>query len=136
VDTTGTSSDGTGPGDNRWVCPFCSRVADLETTPRPLCASRTCACGAVVLANRPCDFDEITDDAIGLFSVEIRPASRGYEGALRQDILRSGVDSRPGVVCATELFPGYREEVHYIWFRRQETVRPAEPVAPANRPSE
>src|SRR4029453_5279422 len=86
MDTTNTYGDDTRPADDRWVCPFCRRGADLETVPRPLCQSRTCACGAVVLANRPCDFDEITDDAIGLFAVEVRPESRGYDLELRRDI--------------------------------------------------
>jgi hypothetical protein len=129
MDTTAASGDDTLPGGDRWLCPFCGRVADLETVPRPLCQSRTCACGAVVLANRPCDFDEITDDAIGLFAVPIRPESRGYGPELRRDIVRSGVEIRPGAVCAQELFPGHREEVHYVWFRRSETARPAEPGA-------
>jgi hypothetical protein len=122
MDTTVSSGDDTLPADERWVCCFCGRVADLETFPRPLCESRTCACGAVVLANRPCDFDEITDDAIGLFSVEIRPESRGNDRALRHDILRSGVEIRPGAVCPGEHFPGRREEFHYIWFRRRDTI--------------
>lgn len=117
------------PAEDRWVCPFCGQVADLETVLRPLCRSRTCACGAVVFANRPCDFDEITDDAIGLFAVEIRPESRGHDLELRRDILRSGVEIRPGAVCGEELIPGHREDVHYVWFRRQETARPAEPGA-------
>jgi hypothetical protein len=129
MDTIVSRNDETLPADDRWVCAFCGRVATSETSPRPLCESRTCACGAVALANRPCDFDEITDDAIGLFSVSIRPECRGYDQALRQDILRSGVEIKPGAVREAELFPDRREQVHYIWFRRSGQARLAEPAA-------
>jgi hypothetical protein len=105
-----------------WVCAFCGEVARGETAPRPLCESRTCRCGAVGLANRACDFDEITDDAIGLFGVVTRPESRGDDLALRQDILRAGVEIRPGVVREVEAFSGRRESIHHVWFRRSGTV--------------
>jgi hypothetical protein len=80
-----------------------------------------------VLANRPCDFDEITDDAIDLFSVEVRPESCGDDRELRRDILRAGVEIRPGAVCGEALFSGRREEVHFVWFRRREAAPPADP---------
>jgi len=129
VDTIGSRNDETLPADDRWVCAFCGRVATAETSPRPLCESRTCSCGAVALANWPGDFDEITDDAIELFSVPIRPESRGYDQALRQDILRAGVEIKPGAVRDAEWIPGRRERVHYIWFRRSGERRHAEPGA-------
>jgi hypothetical protein len=119
MDTITAQNDDTVLADDRWICAFCGRVAVLETVPRPLCESRRCACGAVALANRPCDFDEITDDVIGLFAVKVRPESCGYEQALRQDILRSGVEIKSGAVGERELLPGHREPLHYIWFRRQ-----------------
>src|SRR5258707_7814612 len=103
--------------DDPWACVFCGRIAGLETVPRPLCESRTCRCGAVALANRPCDFDEITDDAIGLFEVTTRPESSGYDMLLRQDIIRSGIEIRPGAVVEVEMFPGRRELIQYVWFR-------------------
>ena len=125
MDTTASRNDDTLPADDRWVCAFCGRVVTLATTPRPLCASRTCSCGAVALANRPCDFDEITDDAIGLFAVPIHPESCGYDLALGQDILRSGVEIKPGAVREEELFPGRREQIHCVWFRRSGQTNPA-----------
>ena len=73
---------------------------------------------AVALANRPCDFDEITDDAIGLFDVTgPRPESAGYDRLLRHDIMRSGVEIRPGAIDEVEMFPGHRELIQYVWFR-------------------
>lgn len=101
-----------------WICAFCGKVATLETIPQPLCESRTCPCGAIALANRSCDYDEITDDAIGLFSISVRPESHGYDQDLRQDILRSGVDIKQGVSREIEWFPGHREQIDYVWFRR------------------
>lgn len=124
MDTIAFHNDETLATDHRWVCAFCGRVAVLETVPRPLCLSKTCACGAIVLANRPCDSDEITDDAIALFSVEIRPESRGWERDLRQDILRSGVEFKLGTVCVEEICLGYGQEIQYVWFRRQKETRP------------
>ena len=123
-------NDETLPDGDRWVCAFCGRLATLETSPRTLCESRTCSCGAIALANRPCDFDEITDDAIRLFAVPIRPESCGYDLAARLDILRSGVEMRPGVVCEVELFPGQPEQLHHIWFRRSDGARRTESVGP------
>ncbi len=126
--TVASRSGETFPADAPWVCAFCSRVATLESSPRPLCESRTCSCGAIALANRPCDFDEITDDAIRLFAVPIRPESRGWEQALRQDILRSGVEIKPGAIREVQLLHGLREQIHHVWFRRSGQPRHAEPV--------
>jgi hypothetical protein len=127
VETIASRSDETMPADDRWVCPFCGHVATLATTPRPLCESRTCDCGAVSLANRACDFEEITDDAIGHFAVPTRPDSCGYDQALRQDILRAGVEIKPGAVRDAEVFTGHRERIHHIWFRRTDQQSHAEP---------
>lgn len=102
------------------VCPFCERPATQPTTPKPLCESRTCRCGAVVLGAPVGDMDEITDDAVSLFGVPTKPESAGCEVALRMDILRAGVAIRPGVVRRVGLSDGFDQRVQYVWFRRKD----------------
>jgi hypothetical protein len=108
------------PGDDWYVCPFCEKTATRPTTPKPLCESRTCRCGAVVLGAPVGDLDEITDDAVGLFAVPTRPESAGSDVALRMDIIRAGVAIRPGVVRLIDLGDGYEQRMQYVWFRRKE----------------
>src|SRR5581483_661538 len=108
------------PEDDRFVCPFCHRAARLPTSPKPLCESRTCACGAVVLGAAVGDYDEITDEAIGLFGVLVRPEAAGFEWALRMELLRAGVAIRPGVVRRVELGDGFDQRRQYVWFRRKD----------------
>jgi hypothetical protein len=120
------------PEEDWHVCPFCARTATRPTTPKPHCESRTCRCGAVVLGAPVGDIDEITDDAIGLFGVAIRPESTGSEVALRQEILRAGVAIRAGVVRRVELGDGVDRRVQYVWFRRQDSGDGAGPAAQAS----
>jgi hypothetical protein len=110
----------TRPEDNCFVCPFCNRVATQPTNPKPLCDSRTCRCGAVVLGASVGDVDEITDDAVGLFGIPTRPESAGCDVAQRLDILRAGVAIRPGVVRVEEHGTGPARRVQYVWFRRKD----------------
>jgi hypothetical protein len=39
----------------------------------------------------------------------------------------SGVEIKPGTVREVELFPGHREQIHHLWFRRPGQTRRAEP---------
>ena len=57
-------------------------------------------------------------NAIGIFRVEIRPESRGYDALLLEDINRSSVEVREGVL--EEGLAGMRDgwKVQYVWFRR------------------
>ncbi len=104
--------------EDQWKCAFCGAQADRQTLPSPLCESRTCSCGAIALAAPARDYDEITDDAIGLFSVQIPPDSTGYEHLLRRDILQAGIEIRQGAVRKGPFPGGRQDEIQYVWFRR------------------
>lgn len=109
---------------SHWICPWCHTVAALETRYPVICYSRTCACGAVALGAPPWDSDEVIDDAIGIFAVEIRPMSLGFDPLLMDDIRRSGVDVRAG-----ELVHGLPDmqavlKYQFFWFRSLSSVEP------------
>jgi hypothetical protein len=53
---------------------------------RSICGSRQCECGAIAIGAPECDWDEVTDEAIGLFQVATRHESRGFDSLLRDDI--------------------------------------------------
>ena len=111
-------------GESRkWTCPWCGRVASRPTEHRLICYSRTCDCGAVALGAPPWDSDEIIDDAIGIFQVEVRPESRGYDALLLEDIKRSGVEVREGVLETGVPGMPHGWKVRYLWFRRTPSDR-------------
>ena len=83
-------------GYENWVCPFCGKAATLETKQRSLCESKTCPCGAIGLAAPTVDTDEIIDDALGMFSVQIREESIGLDARMLDDLARAGFDIREG----------------------------------------
>jgi hypothetical protein len=56
----------------------------------------SCSCGAIALAAPTVDTDEIVDDALGIFAVQIREESRGYDALMLEDLRRSGVEIREG----------------------------------------
>lgn len=101
-----------------WTCPFCEVPAIRPTEAGVLCDSRTCECGAIGLAARACDRDEIIDDAIGLFGVGIREDTRGYDAMLLENVRMAGVDIRHG---KTVPGPSGRKgtDLTSLWFRRQ-----------------
>jgi hypothetical protein len=105
----------------RWLCPWCGQQATLKTECRVICYSKTCTCGAIALGAPPWDFDEIVDDAIGIFEVEIRPESRGFDSRLLDDVQRSGVEMRMGALVRPDEGPPL--EYQYIWFRKPEASR-------------
>ena len=107
---------------SHWICPWCHTVAALETRHPVICYSRTCECGSVALGAPPWDSDEVIDDAIGIFAVEIRPQSRGFDPLLMDDIRRSGVEVRTG-----ELVQGLSDmpavlKYQFLWFRGSSSV--------------
>jgi hypothetical protein len=67
----------------------------------------------------PWDFDEIVDDAIGLFGVEIRPESRGYDARLLGDVCQSGIEVREGVLLTSAPNRPEGWQCQYVWFRKQ-----------------
>jgi len=111
-------------GYDRWSCPFCGSVATLETKRRVLCDSRTCLCGAIVLAAPAVDVDEIIDDALGLFRVHIREQSRGYDALLLEDLERTGVEIREGETA--DVSEGFWGRYTSMWFRRPPVPASAE----------
>lgn len=103
---------------DKWLCPFCDRRATLDTEQQVLCVSRTCSCGAIALAAPTVDMDEIVDDALGIFAVQIREESRGYDTLMLKDLRRAGVEIREGErVLVGEGFWG---EYASLWFRRSQ----------------
>jgi hypothetical protein len=79
---------------DKWKCPWCGQIATVVR--QSICDSRQCGCGAVAIGAPEADWDEVTDDAIGLFQVATRPESCGFDALLREDIRRAGVEMRPG----------------------------------------
>lgn len=98
-------------------CPFCDRVAGDAPPGRTLCAARRCGCGAVGLSAPAVDTDEIIDDAIGLFDVGVRDASRGHDAALLEDVRRAGIEVREGWSGGSGLHPWGPQRT--LWFRRR-----------------
>ena len=101
--------------EDKWKCPWCGQVATLPR--QSICDSRQCTCGAVGIGAAQGDWDEVTDEAIGLFNVTTRPESRGYDSLLRGDIQRACVEMRPGVRDPDMGHPWGWAYV-YTWFRR------------------
>lgn len=106
--------------EDKWKCPWCGRVA--ATVRKSICDSRQCDCGAIALGAPEGDWDEVTDEAIALFKVAIRPESSGFDSLLRDDIRRAGVEIRPGVRDSDMQHPWGWAHI-YTWFR---AARPAE----------
>jgi hypothetical protein len=101
--------------EDKWRCPWCGRTATVVR--QSICDSRQCECGAVAVGAPEGDWDEVTDEALGLFEVPIRLESRGFDALLREDIRRAGVEIREGVSDPDMGHPwgwAYR----YTWFRR------------------
>ena len=101
--------------DENWTCPWCGRVA--TSVRAALCEARQCDCGALGIVALDCDWDEVTDDAINLFSVSTRPESRGFDERLRDDIRRAGIEIRRGGTDSGGTHPFGRPYVH-TWFKR------------------
>jgi len=105
-------------GYDKWSCPFCGETATLDTELRVLCDSRRCSCGAIALAAPTVDTDEIVDDALGIFAVQIREESRGYDALLLEDLRRAGVEIRQGERARVR--EGFWGEYSSLWFRRSQ----------------
>lgn len=103
--------------EDKWKCPWCGQVATRLRG--GICDSRQCRCGAVGIGAPEGDWDEVTDEAIGLFGVGIDPASRGNDMRLRDDIKRSGVEVRSGVRDPDMHHP-WGWAYQYTWFRRKQ----------------
>ncbi len=101
--------------DEEWKCPWCGRMATIVR--QSICDSRQCDCGAIAVGAPEGDWDEVTDEAIGLFGVAARPESRGLDSLLRDHIQRSGVEMRPGVRDPDMGHPRAWAYL-YTWFRR------------------
>jgi hypothetical protein len=99
--------------EDKWKCPWCGKVA--MTVRESICDSRSCVCGAVAVGAPDCDWDEVTDEALGLFAVPVRAESVGCDESLRDDIRRDGVEMREGV---TDPDMGHPRPYQYMWFRR------------------
>jgi hypothetical protein len=105
-----------------WICPWCNTIAALETRHPVICYSRTGECGSVALGAPPWDSDEIIDDAIGIFAVEIRPQSRGFDPLLMDDIRRGGVEVRTGALVQGLSGMPALLKYQFLWFRRSRSV--------------
>jgi len=98
--------------EEKWKCPWCEGVA--TTVRKSICDSRQCDCGAIAIGAGEDDWDEVTDEAIGVFKVKTRPESAGWDAMLREDIQRAGIEIRKGVTASDLGRPVYQ----YMWFRR------------------
>jgi hypothetical protein len=109
-------------GYDCWSCPFCGTVATGETKEHVLCESRTCSCGAIALAAPACDQDEIIDDALGIFGVQIREETKGFDALLLSDLRDAGVEMREGQ--SARVSEGFWGEYTSLWFRRSNGSAP------------
>ncbi|MFC1582890.1 hypothetical protein ACFL4W_05060 [Planctomycetota bacterium] len=101
----------------KWKCPWCGAVAAAVRD--SLCDSRECECGAVAIGAPEGDWDEVTDEAVGLFRVSVRPESRGNDALIREDIQKAGIEMRPGVKDPDMDHPWGWAYI-YMWFKREE----------------
>lgn len=83
---------------------------------------------AVALGAPEGDWDEVTDEAIDLFGVPIRPESFGFDALIRRDIRRAGVEIREGVSDPDMGHP-WGWAFTYTWFRRAPDGQGTEPDA-------
>jgi len=109
-----TNNDST----RRWECPWCGGDAQ-NTTNVVLLDSRACDCGAVAIAGPQIDSDEIIDAAIDYFHITTRPESRGCDALFLQDIERSGIEIREGVLTQDPEAQAPWATIRHLWFRRQ-----------------
>jgi hypothetical protein len=103
-------------GYDSWLCTFCSTVAIRETKEHVLCDTRTGSCGATALAAPVFDTDEIIDDALQTFGVQIREKSRGFDAIMLEDLRLAGVEIREGQ--PTRVREGFSGEYASLWFRK------------------
>jgi len=80
-----------------------------------LCESRTCTCGAIALAAPVRDKDEIIDDALGIFRIQVKEYVKGSDSLLLEEIRKAGVLVRIGQPTDA----GEKSDFEYtcIWFR-------------------
>lgn len=97
-------------------CLYCDAVAEMAAPRRTLCAARTCACGAIGLANPAVDQDEIIDDAIELLEVRVPEATHGDDAGLIEAIRADGYEVREGFSGGQDLHSWGPQIV--MWFRR------------------
>ncbi len=105
---------------DEWLCPFCSSIASDPLTDSVVCEGRRCACGAIALAAPLIDSDEIIDDAINLFSIQISKTPKLYDALVLEEICESGVEYLEGKrarVGADSL--GEWGNWTSLWFRKQ-----------------
>ena len=115
--------------EDKWRCPWCGRTA--TTIRQSICDSRQCDCGAIAVGAPEGDWDEVTDEALGLFDVPVSPESHGFDALLREDIRKAGVEIREGVTDPDMGHP-WGWAYKYTWFRRARIRQGAEPGAAAD----
>jgi hypothetical protein len=116
--------------EDKWRCPWCGRTA--TTVRQSICDSRRCECSAIAVGAPEGDWDEVTDEALGLFDVPVRPESRGFDALLREDIRTAGVEIREGVTDPDMGHP-WGWAYKYTWFRRPPNGQGVEPGAAPDR---
>ena len=62
------------------------------------------------------DIDEIVDDALGIFAVQIQEESRGYDARMLEDLQRAGIEIREGE--RAQVREGAWGEYTSLWFRK------------------
>ncbi len=98
-----------------WLCPWCSKVADLPLNFPVISDSKLCKCGAIGLGAPPWDMDEIVDDAINIFG----PIPQGYMTPFDGDRI-AGLRQIGVEVAGPEAIERTRNtERRVLWFRRK-----------------
>ena len=104
------------PDDERWRCPWCDRTASLATPHTVICDTRRCNCGAIALGAPPYDFDEVVDDAINIFGIDVRYRTP-FDADRVRGLQERGVEIREG--CTVRVHTDPILEFRYFWFRRE-----------------
>jgi hypothetical protein len=70
----------------------------------------------MALAAPVVDTDEIVDDALGIFGVQIRAESRGFDALMLEDLRHAGVEIREGQ--RARVAEGFWGDYTSLWFRK------------------
>jgi hypothetical protein len=69
------------------------------------------------------DSDEMIDEAIGYFRVQVRPGSRPFDQLYLEDIRRSGIEIREAPMTKDPTVPPFWSHIRHLWFRAKEERR-------------
>ena len=99
-------------------CPWCGATASRGVA-GVISHARACECGAIALGAPPRDMDEVFDDAVNHFGLQVDPIAANFRPA-SITFGERGIDTSEG---GAEQGP--HGEIEWVWFKRVAGVSPA-----------